>query len=103
MKHMPEWMLKLVKPIRTRMLKVNGERVGNLPNSDLQRRTATLQAQAMGKANKGKPKSREHQVDAGREGGKKLLELGKGIFALTPEQRSENARKASLARWGKIK
>lgn len=77
--------------------------MGSLPNSAKQREKAADQAKIMGEANKGKPKTREHQVKAGREGGKKLLALGKGIFGLTPEQKSEIARKASITRWSKHK
>lgn len=99
---MPEWMKPLAKAIRKRMLHINGVRVGSLPNSEKQREGAVTTARDMGLANKGRIPPKEHQVKAGREGGKKLLALGKGIFGLSPEQRKENARKASLARWGKI-
>lgn len=99
---MPEWMKPLVKTIRKRMLHVNGVRVGSLPNSEKQREGAVATAKAMGLANKGRVPPTEHQVKAGREGGKKLLALGKGIFGLSPERKREIARKAALARWGKL-
>lgn len=95
-------MKPLVKNIRKKMLHANGVKVGSLPNSEKQRQEAAVTAQVMGKANKGRTPPKEHQAKAGREGGKKLLALGKGIFGLSPEQRKENARKASLARWGKL-
>jgi hypothetical protein len=99
---MPDWMKPLVKIVRKRMLHINGVKVGSLPNSEKQRETAVETARAMGLANKGRVPSKDHQTKAGREGGKRLLALGKGIFGLSPEQRKENARKASLARWGKL-
>ena len=98
---MPEWMKPLVKEIRKKMLHKNGVKVGNLPNSDLQRKKASETGKIFGK----RPKSfsKEHQAKAGHLGGKKLQSLGKGVFAFTPEQRSECARKAALARWNKHK
>lgn len=55
----------------------------------------------MRKHTKGRPRKDPHAVALGRKGGLKGGPARKQ--ALTPEQRSESARKAVLARWAKRK
>ena len=43
--------------------------------------------------------SKEEQIKNASKGGMKLKEIGMGIHALTPEQRSENSKKAASQKW----
>lgn len=60
--------------------------------ADLNRRAASVVAQAVGD---GPAEKSAGAVESGREGGKSRA------ARLTPKERSESARRAAAARWGK--